>query len=79
MLISYEGRKLTSKRGRILLPSAEMALHSKVMAKNTKKIWYVSACQISLPSSFWKTLTQATKNRAVPKFTAKVIVILPTT
>lgn len=67
----------TSRRGNHLLPSDEMALHSKVIATKRIQVCHAVAVQIALPSLSVKILTQPMINRVVPKLTDKVIVMLP--
>lgn len=68
-----------SSHGSHLSPRAETALHSSVMARKMRKTWYVSPGKMLSPSAVSKTPMQATRNRAVPKLTARVMVTLPTT
>lgn len=69
----------TSRIGSQRLPSEDTALHRKVMARKVRKICHVEASQMPTPGSVSKTLMQATRNSVVPKLTARVMVMLPTT
>ena len=75
----FQSRELTSNQGSHLLPSAETALHSSVMARNIKKTWYGSPAKTPTPGLDSKTFTQETMNSVVPKLTDRVMDMLPTT
>lgn len=70
---------LTSRMGSHLLPSEDTMLQIKVKPRKMRKTWYGSPARTPTPGSDSKTLTHATMNRAVPKFTARVMVMFPTT
>jgi hypothetical protein len=69
----------TSRYGNHLLPKADIALARNVTARNIRKIWYVVAWKIPTPGADSKTLIHETKNRVLPRLTASVMVIFPTT
>jgi hypothetical protein len=71
--------RLTSSQGSHLLPKADTALQNNVRAKKMRKTCHVSPAKIPTPGSFSNTLMHETKNSVVPKLTARVIVMLPTT
>ncbi len=49
------------------------------MPRKMRKTWYGSPAKTPTPGSDSKTLMHATKKRVVPKLTARVMVMLPTT
>ena len=72
-----QGKRRTSRIGSHLLPSAEIALHSNVIATNSSHVSQTVAFQIGSPLAFVKTLIQPMKRSVVPKLTDRVIVMLP--
>lgn len=70
---------LTSRIGNQRLPSEETALQRRVRPRKMRKTWYGSPARTPTPGSDSNTLMHATKKSAVPKFTARVMVMFPTT
>lgn len=77
--MGQETINLTSRMGSHLSPKAEIALQSRVSPKKMRKICQVSPGKIPSPLAVSNTSMHATRNRAVPKLTARVMVTFPTT